>query len=119
MLLDTLGQVMGGVRNEMSGMKPAFGLDLSGYASGTTGFARADRDQGVENRVTIYRDNPFNAKLKGRETLRHVEEDHRKLLTACLDAGPLFADVPIDLQGLPDIEEQVFVWELMETLTEK
>lgn len=100
------------VLNEMNRMKPAFGLDLSGYASGTTGFARADRDPGVENHVTIYRENPFDAKLKGRETLHQVEEEHRELLTACLDAGSLFVDVPIDLQGLPHVNEPEFVWEL-------
>lgn len=90
----------------------AFGLDLSGYASGTTGFARADREPGVEIRVTVYRDNPFNVKRKGREPLRLVEDNQRRLIATCLDAGPLFVDVPIDLQGLPHIEEPVFTWEL-------
>ena len=93
-------------------MKPAFGLDLSGYSTGTTGFARADRNPGVEIRVTIYHNNPFNVKRNGCDTLRHVEDEQRALLTACIDAGSLFVDVPIDLQGLPHVDEPVFVWEL-------
>ncbi len=93
-------------------MKPAFGLDLAGYTSGTSGFARADREPGVEIRITVYRDNPFNVKLTGREPLSRVAHDERRLIEACIEAGTLLVDTPIDLQGLPRVAKPEFGWEL-------
>ena len=93
-------------------MRTAFGLDLAGYSTGRSGFARADRDPGKEIRVTIYRDNIFCRKLMGCQPLADMVNQERAVVQACMAKGPLVVDVPIDLQGLPDVEPAHFAWEL-------
>ena len=90
----------------------AFGLDLAGYSSGKSGFARADRQTDKKIFITIYQNNLFCRHLKGRERLPDIAEHERQVIESCLDRACLVVDVPIDLQGLPNVNPVHFKWEL-------
>jgi hypothetical protein len=89
-----------------------FGLDLSGYGTGKSSFARADRLTDETILVTIFNDHPFQKKFHGRDLLDGDAHGELEALRRCGVIGPIFVDVPIDLQGLPVIDENCFVWEL-------
>lgn len=90
----------------------AFGLDLAGYSSGKSGFARADRQTDKRIFITIYRNNLFCRHLKGRDTLPDIATYERQIIESCLNRACLVVDVPIDLQGLPNVNPVHFKWEL-------
>lgn len=90
-------------------MKSAYGLDLAGYSTGKSGLARATFDGATELSVVLYRNHPFGEKLEGWEAVGSLVERERRLLT-CL--RPLYLDVPIDLQGLPNPADVRFAWQL-------
>jgi len=93
-------------------MITAFGLDLAGYSSGQTGFARADRKPNKSILITVYRNNLFCRKLMGRDPLSDIANEERQVIAACLEQASLVVDVPIDLQGLPNVSNPHFMWEL-------
>ncbi len=90
----------------------AFGLDLAGYSSGQTGFARADRKPGKNILITVYRKNLFCRKLRGRDPVSDIANEERQVIAACLKHASLVVDVPIDLQDLPKVSNPYFAWEL-------
>ncbi len=90
----------------------AFGLDLSGYGRSKSSFARADRLSEESILVTIFNDHPFAETLEGRDVLDGGGRKELEALQSCEAVGPLYVDVPIDLQGLPMVEKCSFVWEL-------
>ncbi len=91
----------------------AFGLDLAGYTSGKSGFARAERLTDGTIRVTVFRDHAFRRKLAGRDPgFAQVVRQERELVRRCLESGALYVDVPIDLQGLPIVAAPVYAWQL-------
>ena len=92
-------------------MTTAFGLDLAGYAGGNTGFARADHRPREAITVTIYRDHTFARRMKGSQVLTDMLNLERKIIGACLRRGSLVVDVPIDLQGLPNVNPVHYTWE--------
>ncbi|NDJ87462.1 MAG: DUF429 domain-containing protein [Chloroflexi bacterium] len=90
----------------------AFGLDLAGYSTGKSGFARARWDGDADLQVVVYQDHPLAQKYAGVAPLADIVAKERSLLAACLTAGALYVDIPIDLQGLPSPENPFFAWEL-------
>jgi hypothetical protein len=90
----------------------AFGLDLSGYGRCKSSLARADRLSEDLIQVTIFNDHPFAETLDGPDVLDDDTRAELGALQSCAAIGPLFIDVPIDLQGLPTVEKCSFVWEL-------
>ena len=81
-------------------MTTAFGLDLSGFSTGGSAMARADR---TEERivVTVYTGHCFSQKVEGCDSLPAILARERNIVLACLARGPLVVDIPIDLQKLP------------------
>jgi hypothetical protein len=97
----------------------AFGLDLSGYGTGKSSFARADRLTDETILVTVFKDHPFQKKFHGRDMLNGDTHGELEALRLCEAVGPIFIDVPIDLQGLPVVDENCFVWELTQRPVDK
>jgi hypothetical protein len=94
-------------------IKVAFGLDLGGYSAGRSAFVRASLLSPDEVEAVVYRGHAFSKKPgKGNPFVQIVEEEV-ELLARCLDRAPLYADVPIDLQGLPCPGGEVYAWQLV------
>lgn len=91
-------------------MTIGFGLDLAGYSTGKSGFASAHVKNGIE--VCIYRGHAFSTKPKEKQSFKAYVDLERELLTACCQQGQIMVDIPIDLQGLPFIEDVSFFWQL-------
>jgi hypothetical protein len=90
-------------------MKIAYGLDLAGYSTGKSSLAKATFDGATELSVVVYRNHPFAERLEGWETVEPLVERERLLLRSL---HPLYVDVPIDLQGLPNLVGVRFTWQL-------
>jgi hypothetical protein len=92
----------------------AFGLDLAGYTSGKSGFARAARRTDGTIRVRVFQGHAFSRKLAGHDPgFSEVVNQERALVRRCLASGTLYVDVPIDLQGLPVVAEPRYAWQLI------
>jgi len=94
-------------------VKTAFGLDIAGYSTGKSGFARADLVDKNHIEVTVYEKHIFANKITGEAPIKDITEKEKQILVTCLGKGPLFVDIPIDLQGLPYPKKAKFVWELI------
>ncbi len=94
-------------------MKTAFGLDIAGYSTGKSGFARADFVNENHIEVTVYQGHTFARKSKGGEQIENIVKKEKELLAACCRKGPVFVDIPIDLQGLPSPPDASYIWELI------
>src|SRR5579872_1480207 len=90
-------------------MKISYGLDLAGYSTGKSSLAKATFNGSTELSVVVYRNHPFAEKLEGWETVGPLVERERRLLRFM---QPLYVDVPIDLQGLPNQTGVRFTWQL-------
>jgi hypothetical protein len=99
------------------GMKTAFGLDIAGYSTGKSGFARADLIDKNHIEVTVYQGSyqghAFAKKRKGKEEIKKIVKEEKEILEACFSKGPIFVDIPIDLQDLPCPKDVKYVWELI------
>lgn len=93
-------------------MTTAFGLDIAGYSTGKSGFARAIRSDDGQVSITVLQNHPFSIKLDGTTRLDRIATQEVEALKAALEIGALFVDGPIDLHGLPPPERPVYVWEL-------
>ncbi len=91
-------------------MSTAFGLDLSGYGSGRSALARA-RTNSMDIRVTLMADTVFSRRLSDGTALAPVLAEEASLIGACLDEGPVYADIPLDLQDLPDTPAPAYAWQ--------
>ncbi|MCK5342595.1 MAG: hypothetical protein KAR20_04275, partial [Candidatus Heimdallarchaeota archaeon] len=93
-------------------IKTAFGLDIAGYSTGKTGFARACRKSDNSIIVTVYRGHIFSKKYGTKDSLDNVAIKERELLQACCKNSSLIVDIPIDLQDLPHSNNASFIWQL-------
>ena len=93
--------------------KTAFGLDLGGYSAGGSALARATRRNPTEVQATVYRGHAFSKKPGMGKPLAPIVEKEVEFLAACLQRATLYADVPIDLQGLPCPGGEVYAWQLV------
>jgi hypothetical protein len=93
-------------------VKKAFGLDLAGYATGQSALARATVNDDGPPTVTILTDSLFSCEIHGADNLPAVCATEVGCLQAMLKEGPLFIDVPIDLQRLLAPQNPRFVWQL-------
>ena len=93
-------------------MKTAFGLDIAGYSTGKSGFARARRKSDNSIDVTVYQGHIFAKTFNYRFPLDKVADKERELLLACCRNSSLLIDIPIDLQGLPHPNNASFIWQL-------
>ena len=100
------------MENVGNNIKTAFGLDIAGYSTGKTGFARACRKNDNSIIVTVYRGHVFSKKYNSKKSLDSVAVRERKLLQACCKNSVLMVDTPIDLQGLPHLDNASFIWQL-------
>ena len=91
-------------------MNTAFGLDLSGYGSGRSALARA-RTDGRDIRVAILEGTVFSRRFGDGAALAPVIAEEAALLCACMEDGPVYADIPLDLQGLPDTPAPAYTWQ--------
>jgi hypothetical protein len=88
----------------------SFGLDLAGLAGGRSRLARARQGKDGQIEVTVFRTR-LGPPRRDTQNAGLVKEPWQRVLKACMARGPLFVDVPIDLQGLP-AEEPEFLWQL-------
>ena len=93
-------------------MITVFGLDIAGYSTGRSALACAQRKDGGPIAVTVFRGHPFANRVKGNSLLAEVVNKEADWLAACVRIGPVFIDIPLDLQGLPGRQGPRFVWEL-------
>ncbi len=91
----------------------AFGLDLGGYSAGGSVLVFATRRTPTEVHATVYKGHTFSKKPGRGRPLAPIAEKEVELLAACLRRAPLYADVPIDLQGLPCPGGEVYAWQLV------
>jgi len=90
-------------------VKTSYGLDLAGYSSGRSSLAKATFEEGAGFSVVVYRGHAFAHRLKGRDPIVPLAERESQLLARC---RPLYVDVPIDLQRLPNPHPVYFTWQL-------
>lgn len=90
----------------------SYGLDLSGYSSGGSSLARAERQQDSSVDIRILDKSVFRRKTKGTSPLRRVNEAEISEIESILAEGTLVVDVCIDLQGLPNPPNANRVWQL-------
>src|SRR5215203_779950 len=93
--------------------RTAFGLDLAGYSSGRSALVCASSRSPGEVEATVYRGHAFSTRPGPGKPLAPVVAREAELLAACLRCAPLYADVPIDLQGLPCQRRAVYAWQLV------
>ena len=93
-------------------MKTAFGLDIAGYSTGKSGFARADFIDKNSIEVTVYQDHIFSKTSKRKDEIKDQVKMEKELLLACCKKGTIFVDIPIDLQSLLKSQNVFFTWEL-------
>jgi hypothetical protein len=55
-----------------SGIKTAFGLDIAGYSTGKSGFARADLVDKNHIEVTVYEKHIFASKITGEDQIEDI-----------------------------------------------
>lgn len=89
----------------------SFGLDLAGYSTNGSSFAKAIRTPGTVN-VVVLQGHCFARKREGKQRLAQVVDQEVEIVQRCLARATLDVDVPIDLQRLPLPPNPVFVWEL-------
>ncbi len=93
-------------------MKTAFGLDIAGYSTGKSGFARADFIDKNSIEVTVYPYHIFSKTSKRKDEIKDQVKMEKELLLACCKKGTIFVDIPIDLQSLLKSQNVFFTWEL-------
>lgn len=93
-------------------MKTAFGLDIAGYSTGKSGFARADFIDKNSIEVTVYPDHIFSKPSKRKDEIKDQVKMEKELLSACCKNDTIFVDIPIDLQSLLKSQNVFFTWEL-------
>ena len=103
---------MSNVANER-GRPEALGLDLGGYTGGRSALASAKLLTNGGVKATICGDHAFASVPRRSEPFKRIVEREVVLLAACLDAAPLYVDVPLDLQGLPCPTGEGFAWQLV------
>jgi len=91
----------------------SFGLDLAGFSKGATSLARIERVESAPIRATVLEGHCFAAAVESFDDASAVLGRERDILAACMEHGPLFVDVPVDLQDLPFHNSSTFVWELV------
>jgi hypothetical protein len=89
----------------------AFGLDLAGYSTGSSALAMATTTDGGLT-VAILGGRVFLQEIHGMQNLQAVCNAEGGYLHELLEEGPLFVDVPIDLQELLAPQNPTYVWQL-------
>ncbi|MCL7413884.1 MAG: hypothetical protein M8353_09755 [ANME-2 cluster archaeon] len=93
-------------------MKTSFGLDIAGYSTGKLGFAMAQRKNNIAIEVTVYQGHIFSKKFDLKNPLEEIMKKERELLFSGLHNSSLIVDIPIDLQGLPHLNNALYIWQL-------
>lgn len=86
---------------------------MGGYSAGGSALVRATRRTPTEVQAMIYRGHAFSKKPGKGKPLTPIVEKEVELLAACLRCAPLYADVPVDLQGLPCPGGEIYAWQLV------
>ncbi|MCP4601596.1 MAG: DUF429 domain-containing protein [Proteobacteria bacterium] len=92
--------------------KVSFGLDPAGYSTGKSAFAMAKRIENGSIEVTVLSGTPFSRKKARKDVLQDIVEAERAFVKTAIDHGPLYLDVPLDLQKLSSPTEPKYLWEL-------
>ena len=90
----------------------AYGLDLAGYSTGKSGFAKASVDASGATEVTVYSNHAFSRSVGGHKEVSIASRDEITLLKFCLASGRLLIDMPLDLQALTEPWKAQYVWQL-------
>ncbi len=90
----------------------AYGIDLAGYSTGKTGFAKAVRSSPTQTLVTIYRNHALAKKVVGSLSLARATQPEIELLVSCCCSGQTLIDIPIDLQNIHEPRNSACVWQL-------
>lgn len=93
-------------------MTTAFGLDLAGYAAGRSALAKATADDDGSLTVAILTGHVFRQRINGENPLPDHANEETNCLLRLMEDGPVYIDVPIDLQDLPIVEDPQYVWQL-------
>ena len=93
-------------------MKTAFGLDPAGYSTGKSAFCRIDQATNNNVTATVYSGHIFSKKIEGKIPFTETVGREVELLAACCKKAPIIIDIPIDLQGLPFLENAKYSWQL-------
>lgn len=88
-----------------------FGIDLAGYTTGGTSLA-AIETEGQAARVTLLRGSALSLKRDSADVLSEVLTQEASVMRRCLTLGPVAVDIPVDLQGLPNVDRAEFIWQL-------
>jgi len=88
-----------------------FGIDLSGYTTGTTALAVL-QITGRSCVATVLRRSPLSRKRKGADYSTAALKSDVAVLNQCLRLGKVAVDIPIDLQGLPTPADTTRIWRL-------
>lgn len=90
----------------------AFGLDISGYSTGGSGLAKADRLKNDGFAVDIFSDHVFKKIINGNDKVTPALSEEITAIKYLIENSILVVDTPIDLQGLPFVVNPTFIWEL-------
>ncbi|WP_417491350.1 DUF429 domain-containing protein [Maricaulis sp.] len=90
--------------------EPGFGIDLAGFSTGKSGFARAQADDEGHIVVSVWDKHPLKTKYTGGRSLIDATRSLQRLIGACMVRGPVAVDIPIDLQGLPNSPTSDHIW---------
>jgi Protein of unknown function (DUF429) len=88
-----------------------FGIDLAGYMTGKTSLAFAET-AGRAAHVTILKNSCLSIKHKSNANFDAVIANDVAALRQCFEIAPIAVDVPVDLQGLPNVKRPKELWEL-------
>lgn len=96
--------------------KVAWGLDLAGFSNNKQGLARSERDNN-DNIIStkVYNKHPFKHTIKSTQSPRAAEE-RISMLNKCI---PIYIDLPIDTQLLPDSICVEYVWQITKRAIDK
>lgn len=92
-------------------MIPSFGLDLAGYSGGRSRLCVAEALPDAAAKATILTGQAFEQPADGSDRVGALTAAERAVLSHCLGLGPLYVDIPIDLQAL-NTGRAAWVWEL-------
>ena len=100
-------------------METAFGLDLAGFSTCKSGFARADKINKSLIKATVYKNHTFKKIHEGDNVLADVLKGDIEFIESILKYGNLYVDVPIDVQGLHSPDHSTYMWQLVKRNVDK
>jgi len=93
-------------------MTTSFGIDMGGYSGGNTVVAVGTRERNGVAHVRVFKRQTLATKLAGKDLIQNQIDAEAAAIENYLKFGPVFVDVPIDLQALPAPKNAQYLWQL-------